>query len=200
MAGQQNTISEPYASVSGGRVNTASGEGASVSGGYGNVANGTFAAIGGGESNTAARHPASAAAMSILPAVGPPALAGAGPTKLLRVADTASGWYATSISGGQNNTVSSQAGSDLNDVRKLAEYVQVVDGDLNYLSGPRVIFRGVNIHIQNGTQQTGLVNGRGNLIMGYNEPLGVQAGQRAGSHNLVAGLHHRWRLCLQCGP
>jgi len=53
VAGQQNTISGPYASVSGGRQNFASGEGTSVSGGYGNSATGTFATISGGVGNIA---------------------------------------------------------------------------------------------------------------------------------------------------
>jgi hypothetical protein len=53
VAGQQNTISGPYASVSGGRLSTAQGEGASVNGGYGNSAEVMFSTISGGAGNIA---------------------------------------------------------------------------------------------------------------------------------------------------
>src|SRR5215470_5692619 len=53
VVGRENTISAPYASVSGGRLNTASGLGASVSGGSVNTASKDFASVSGGKSNEA---------------------------------------------------------------------------------------------------------------------------------------------------
>jgi hypothetical protein len=53
VAGEQNTISNEAASVSGGESNTASGFVASVSGGLINTASGLWASVSGGEYNTA---------------------------------------------------------------------------------------------------------------------------------------------------
>jgi hypothetical protein len=53
VVGRENTISAPYASVTGGRLNTASGFGASVSGGNVNTASKDFASVSGGKSNDA---------------------------------------------------------------------------------------------------------------------------------------------------
>jgi hypothetical protein len=53
VAGQFNTLSAPYASVSGGYKSTASGFCSSVSGGAANTASNTYASVSGGNSNTA---------------------------------------------------------------------------------------------------------------------------------------------------
>ena len=53
VAGQQNTVSGPSASVSGGSCNTASGVHASVSGGVNNTASGARSSVSGGAGNTA---------------------------------------------------------------------------------------------------------------------------------------------------
>ena len=53
VVGRENTISAPYASVTGGRLNTASGLGASVSGGSVNTASKDFASVSGGTNNNA---------------------------------------------------------------------------------------------------------------------------------------------------
>jgi hypothetical protein len=74
---------------------------------------------------------------------------------------------------------------------------------------PTARFTGVNVQIVNGTEQTALSNGVGNLIVGYNEKPGTRpfcssgaaadeaacvlslqnwaANQRTGSHNLIVG-------------
>jgi hypothetical protein len=44
---------------------------------------------------------------------------------------------------------------------------------------------GMNLQLENGRGSTGVDNGLGNLIIGYNEG----AGQQTGSHNLVVGNH-----------
>jgi hypothetical protein len=53
LAGETNTISAPFASVTGGEVNTASGEGSSVSGGQRNLASGFESSVSGGQLNQA---------------------------------------------------------------------------------------------------------------------------------------------------
>src|SRR5262249_8316007 len=66
------------------------------------------------------------------------------------------------------------------------------------ISGTDLYFTGFNVHVQNGTGATdGTVNGRGNLIVGYNEavyraptspiPYVCDSPSRTGSHNLVLG-------------
>lgn len=69
--------------------------------------------------------------------------------------------------------------------------------------GPHVIFDGVNLHLQNGSGESVMggqaqynpPNGRGNLIIGYdevdlNDPL--EPGDRGGSHNLVIGYANKF--------
>lgn len=54
-------------------------------------------------------------------------------------------------------------------------------------SGTDLFVDGVNLHVRSGSGATeGAINGRGNLIIGYNEP-GGSAPSRTGSHNLVLG-------------
>ena len=53
VAGQFNTVTRPYASVSAGKLNTASGTHASVSGGSWNTASGVLSSVSAGELNTA---------------------------------------------------------------------------------------------------------------------------------------------------
>jgi hypothetical protein len=74
----------------------------------------------------------------------------------------------------------------------LATYVSVQTGDINGLAGPHVIFSGANVHIQNGAADSLTANGRGNLVVGYNED--VYGGERGGSHNVVIGAGHRYNF------
>jgi len=89
VVGDLNTISNFYASVSGGENNTASGESASISGGLNNIASSSYASVSGGLGNTASGFIASVSGGQN---------------------NTASGG-AASISGGQNNTASGDAAS-----------------------------------------------------------------------------------------
>jgi hypothetical protein len=58
--------------------------------------------------------------------------------------------------------------------------------------GHDVVFTDVNVHIRSGCGSTdGAVNGRGNLIVGYNEDIGSDA-LRGGSHNLIVGSDHNY--------
>jgi hypothetical protein len=75
---------------------------------------------------------------------------------------------------------------------KLA-YLMVDDASIiRGLAPPHVIFRGANVHIQNGTGATDTINGLGNLVIGYNEMHQHSATDRTGSHNLIVGQEHRF--------
>jgi hypothetical protein len=70
----------------------------------------------------------------------------------------------------------------------LEKYLFIETGDKNGLAGPHIVFRGVNVHVQNGQNSTVVKNGLGNLIIGYDEsPSGGVGVNRTGSHNLVGG-------------
>jgi hypothetical protein len=100
LVGEDNTISAPFASVSGGLGNTASGEDASVSGGLYSRASGRNASLGGGVSNTASGEGASVSGGTFNVATGQDASVSGGD------GNTASG-LVTSVSGGGRNTASS---------------------------------------------------------------------------------------------
>lgn len=106
-----------------------------------------------------------------------------------------------------------------NNALKLGPFVTV---DLNQkvgVVGPNIVFHGANIHIVNGMGSTAIINGTGNLIIGYDEdpglaptftfpgqvpipfggtngadgtPVVLQTGDRGGSHNLVIGRWHKF--------
>jgi len=72
----------------------------------------------------------------------------------------------------------------------FSKYVTVDMNPINGVSGPHLIFTGVNVHIRSGsgaTDDSGNPTGLGNLILGYNEPDPANPPQRNGSHNVVAG-------------
>jgi hypothetical protein len=76
---------------------------------------------------------------------------------------------------------------------KLA-YVEVEEGPLDGLAGPRVIISGANLQVRNGMARSNSVNGLGNLVIGCNDAVDYPsyAGSRYGSHNLVIGPEHRY--------
>ena len=51
------------------------------------------------------------------------------------------------------------------------QYLHVVEEAINGLAGPHVIIEGANLIILNGSGQTDISNGLGNLLMGYNDEL-----------------------------
>ena len=93
-----------------------------------------------------------------------------------------------------------------NPALKLGPFVTVDPRPRNLAPGPNIVFTGANIHIVNGTGDTSITNGTGNLIIGYDElpwpnPQGrspangavyidPEALQRMGSHNVVVGRGH----------
>jgi outer membrane murein-binding lipoprotein Lpp len=54
-----------------------------------------------------------------------------------------------------------------------------------------VFLSGTNLHIQNGDAETGTANGKGNLVIGYNNTAGIPE-DRSGSHNVVLGDYHHY--------
>ena len=59
-------------------------------------------------------------------------------------------------------------------------------------AGDEITVSGANVHIVSGSGTTdGAVNGRGNLIVGYNELRGT-GDVRTGSHNIVVGKRHNF--------
>ena len=87
----------------------------------------------------------------------------------------------------------------------LAPYLSVDLNTVNGVPGPNVILTGVNLHIRNGqpaqynswpTFDTASynANGRGNLIVGYNDDGGQGdiTPYRTGSHNIILGDLHRF--------
>jgi FtsZ-binding cell division protein ZapB len=100
VAGEQNTISNEAASVSGGISNTASGVGASVSGGILNTANGYQASVSGGQANTA-----SGPSASISGGLRNTATYNTNFASLLGgINNTASGYQGSVVLGGSGNT------------------------------------------------------------------------------------------------
>ncbi|MGH7229541.1 MAG: hypothetical protein ACREIH_10070 [Nitrospiraceae bacterium] len=84
--------------------------------------------------------------------------------------------------------------TSLSDLLRLSQYLTVDPNPINGVAGPHVIFgaatKGVNVHIRNGSGDTGTRNGLGNLIVGYNEgshPSQALGATRIGSHNIVGG-------------
>ena len=69
----------------------------------------------------------------------------------------------------------------------LEKYVFLETGDKNGVKGPHLVFRGVNVHVQSGSNMTIDTSGLGNLIVGYNENSPSNNLNRLGSHNLVGG-------------
>src|SRR5207237_4833363 len=65
--------------------------------------------------------------------------------------------------------------------------------DATPLNVRTVRFTNVNVQLVNGTGATQTVNGRGNLIIGYNEFRGgANDDDRRGSHNLVIGPRNNY--------
>lgn len=87
--------------------------------------------------------------------------------------------------------------ADLGTFRSLKGYVKLVRGTMEGVRGPNLILEGVNVHIRNKRASTTMVDGLGNLIIGYNET-GDEAGLfypppvRSGSHNLIVGSGHSY--------
>ena len=115
LAGSDNTVSAPHATVSGGTNNEASGSGSSVSGGNRNIASNSQASVCGGQDNTASGTVASVSGG------GGHIASGLGASISGGILNTASE-FGSSVSGGQSNTASALSSS-------------VIGGQFNEASG-----------------------------------------------------------------
>jgi hypothetical protein len=104
LTGAFNTISAPFASVTGGDGGTASGEYASVSGGFANTASKPYASVTGGGSNEASGDDSSVNGGSLNKATGPTSSVSGGEFNK-------AGGNGTSVSGGYGNETSSNYSS-----------------------------------------------------------------------------------------
>jgi hypothetical protein len=104
-----------------------------------------------------------------------------------------------------SNTALQTQLANAKNVLALAPFVSVDPNPQLGVAGPSITFKGANLHIVSGsgsTDDSGTPRGLGNLIIGYDEDpskipfLGppLQPGDRGGSHNLIIGSGHRFRL------
>ena len=109
---------------------------------------------------------------------------------------------------GQNTTLQTQVTTLQNSLNAqnaqnafaLGQFVSVQNGTIRGLGGPHIIFKGVNVHIENGLTPGDSANGLGNLIVGFDDDgfdsLERDANDidaaRTGSHNLVVGDDHEF--------
>ena len=78
-------------------------------------------------------------------------------------------------------------------VQALVPFLTVDPNPKYGVRGPNIVFHDANVHITNGTFNTKISNGLGNLILGYCEPPQIiRDGERMGSHNLILGTQHKW--------
>jgi hypothetical protein len=75
-------------------------------------------------------------------------------------------------------------------LEEKTQFVTVSSGEMYVI--------GTNLHILNGMNDTEIINGLGNLIVGYNEPRGFDEQQssdpnvRTGSHSVIVGSRHNY--------
>lgn len=81
----------------------------------------------------------------------------------------------------------------LKPVLGLAPYLSLNEHNtINGLAPPHLFFTGLNVHIRSGGGQTEVLDGRGNLVVGYNEDNVGNRNSRTGSHNLIVGPEHTY--------
>ncbi len=75
----------------------------------------------------------------------------------------------------------------------LSRYLRLDEhSTVNGLAPPHLFFKGLNVHIRSGGGQTAALDGRGNLVIGYNEDNVGNRNSRTGSHNLIVGPEHTY--------
>lgn len=79
-------------------------------------------------------------------------------------------------------------------LHRLARYVDVIEvDDGSGSSVPTIRITGANLQIVNGQGSSSTSNGRGNLILGYNELGNPDGDVRSGSHCLVLGIRGNYQ-------
>jgi hypothetical protein len=178
VAGYGNSISAPFASVSGGVNNTASGTYASVSGGNGNTASGqaTYAPVVAGPQG----------------AKGDTGAPGTNGKNGLQGPKGDTGPQGnTGAPGPKGDTGLAGAGFTPDKIAVLKALSLSSDpsaGGTNTL----LTISGVNVQIVNGLGSTETQNGLGNLTVGYNELRGDGTDNRKGSHNIITGIYNNY--------
>ncbi|HMA67132.1 MAG TPA: hypothetical protein VKO20_04875 [Desulfosalsimonadaceae bacterium] len=73
----------------------------------------------------------------------------------------------------------------------ISPFIRFQEDDIDALSGPHLIFEGLNVHVRSGFGATddgnGYPSGLGNLVVGYNMPRDPGYNERSGSHNIIVG-------------
>lgn len=114
-----------------------------------------------------------------------------------------------------NAAVKSQIASVQSDLDAVKNNSVLALDQILFLQNGDAVFKGVNVQVVNGLGKTDSTNGKGNLILGYNEytlvtgsfcsngayispiPCGSngykwESRQRSGSHNIVSGVNHNY--------
>lgn len=207
VAGEENSIMAPNASVVGGTFGVVEAELGTVLGGYKNHVEALYATVVGGYGNVVLSDGMAASILggmsnrtsglysSIVSGVDNTIGAdGAAAAIVSGEGNTANG-DTSALLGGYNNVVDGERS-----ILTGGKYVTVGDGqeigplispyqEVMELDGNTLRITGVNVQIVNGLGKTYNVNGTGNLIIGYNTepPSGHVPGGRGGSHNIIVG-------------
>ena len=89
-------------------------------------------------------------------------------------------------------SIANQVRSNSDTLTEWSQRLHCIDSSSNK---DQLTFKGCNVYISNGLGMTGSDNGRGNLILGYNEAGNgptLLPTDRNGSHNLIVGPGHRY--------
>jgi hypothetical protein len=185
LAGFDNTLSGPFASVSGGSRNTASANDASVSGGFGNTASSNDASVSGGLENTASGNDASVSGGYANTANTEGASVSGGDQNL------ASGGY-SSISGGLRSTaggeISSISGGRENETTAnngASEGASISGGELNKVTGRNASVSGGYKNTASGDQSS-VSGGTENTGGGEGEAFGNASSWIGGGYKNIA--------------
>lgn len=109
----------------------------------------------------------------------------------LQAEEAATAGNADTLDGSDSSAFASQ--SDLSSLQSRVSALESKTASMSTENGgDDVVFENVNVHIRDGSGDTdGSVNGKGNLIVGYNED-DFGAATRTGSHNLIVGPEHSY--------
>ncbi len=210
VAGKENSILAPYASITGGAFGSVQSELGAILGGYENTVNGMYGTIVGGVRNIISTDAFAACVLG-----GMDNQAQGLYSSVAGGVDNQANGSASAILGGDTNIASGETSALLGGYSNVVEggrsiliggrHQTVVDGqdigpivspfqEVMKLDGDTLRFIGVNVQIENGMGFTHRTNGKGNLILGYNaEPTpGMIPGSRTGSHNLILGDFHNY--------
>lgn len=205
VAGEENSILAPYASIVGGGSGIVQADHGSILGGFGNSVDAAYGSIVGGVYNIVNTGADGASILggfenetaglyaSVVGGFQNQAV-GESSSVLGGEANVANG-LSSAVLGGLRNVVEADEGVVLGGKdqtivvgQEIGPLVTSFD-EVMTLTNDTLRISGVNVQIVNGTSSTRTANGKGNLIIGYNEaPLPATIpGGRTGSHNIIVG-------------